>query len=213
MITLYSKATSNGRKASIMLEETGLSYRVRAMDLDAREQKEPWFIALNPQGRIPVIVDDDGPDGRSATVFESGAILIYLAEKSGRFLPVDGRARADVLKWLMYASTHLTFTGMQVHWQVRLRDEGRPHDLLSVWQEENNRVYGAFEQGLADGRPFLAGDAYSIADIAAFPWIHRWKMQEITLEDFPAVGAWYARVGARDAVRRGLDVPPRGDAL
>jgi GST-like protein len=213
MITLYSKATSNGRKASIMLEETGLSYRVRAMDLDAREQKEPWFIALNPQGRIPVIVDDDGPDGRSATVFESGAILIYLAEKSGRFLPADRRARADVLKWLMYASTHLTFTGMQVHWQVRLRDEGRPHDLLSVWQEENNRVYGAFEQGLADGRPFLAGDAYSIADIAAFPWIHRWKMQEIRLGEFPAVSAWYARVGARDAVRRGLDVPPRGDDL
>jgi GST-like protein len=213
MITLYSKATSNGRKASIMLEETGLSYRVRAMDLDAREQKEPWFIALNPQGRIPVIVDDDGPDGRSATVFESGAILIYLAEKSGRFLPADGRVRADVLKWLMYASTHLTFTGMQVHWQVRLRDEGRPHDLLSVWQEENNRVYGAFEQGLADGRPFLAGDTYSVADIAAFPWIHRWKMQEIRLGEFPAVSAWYARVGARDAVRRGLDVPPRGDDL
>jgi GST-like protein len=213
MITVYSKATSNGRKASIMLEETGLSYRVRAMDLDAREQKEPWFIALNPQGRIPVIVDDDGPDGRSATVFESGAILIYLAEKSGRFLPADRRARADVLKWLMYASTHLTFTGMQVHWQVRLRDEGRPHDLLSVWQEENNRVYGAFEQGLADGRPFLAGDTYSVADIAAFPWIHRWKMQEIRLGEFPAVSAWYARVGARDAVRRGLDVPPRGDDL
>jgi GST-like protein len=213
MITLYSKATSNGRKASIMLEETGLSYRVRAMDLDAREQKEPWFIALNPQGRIPVIVDDDGPDGRSATVFESGAILIYLAEKSGRFLPADGRTRAEVLKWLMYASTHLTFTGMQVHWQVRLRDEGRPHDLLSVWQEENNRVYGAFEQGLADGRPFLAGDTYSIADIAAFPWIHRWKMQEIRLGEFPAVSAWYARVGARDAVRRGLDIPPRGDDL
>jgi GST-like protein len=102
---------------------------------------------------------------------------------------------------------------MQVHWQVRLRDEGRPHDLLSVWQEENNRVYGAFEQGLADGRPFLAGDTYSVADIAAFPWIHRWKMQEIRLGEFPAVSAWYARVGARDAVRRGLDVPPRGDAL
>jgi GST-like protein len=213
MITLYSKATSNGRKASIMLEESGLSYRVRAMDLDAREQKEPWFIALNPQGRIPVIDDDDGPDGRQVTVFESGAILIYLAEKSGRFLPADGRTRADVLKWLMYASTHLTFTGMQVHWQVRLRDEGRPHDLLSVWQEENNRVYGAFEQGLADGRPFLAGDTYSVADIAAFPWIHRWKMQEIRLGEFPAVSAWYARVGARDAVRRGLDVPPRGDDL
>lgn len=213
MITLYSKATSNGRKASIMFEETGLPYRVRAMDLDAREQKEPWFTALNPQGRIPVIVDDDGPEGRQVTVFESGAILIYLAEKSGRFLPASVRGRAEVMKWLIYTSTHLTFTGMQVHWQVRLRDEGKPHELLDVWQEENNRVYGVFERSLADERPFLAGEAYSIADIAAFPWIHRWKMQEIRLDDFPAVSAWYARVGARDAVRRGLDIPPRGDAL
>jgi GST-like protein len=213
MITLYSKATSNGRKASIMLEETGLPYRVRAMDLDAREQKEPWFIAINLQGRIPVIVDDDGPEGRRVTVFESGAILVYLAEKSGHLLPTAPRPRAEVLKWLMYASTHLTFTGMQVHWQVRLRDLGKPHQLLDIWQEENNRVYGVFERGLADGRPFLAGDTYSIADIAAFPWIHRWKMQEIRLGDFPAVSAWYARVGARDTVRRGLDIPPRGDAL
>lgn len=213
MITLYSKATSNGRKASIMLEETGLPYRVRAMDLDAREQKEHWFTELNPQGRIPVIVDDDGPEGRQVTVFESGAILVYLAEKSGRFLPVSARGRAEVMNWLMYASTHLTFTCMQVHWQVRLREQGKPHELLDVWQEENDRVYGVFERGLADERPFLAGEAYSIADVAAFPWIHRWRMQEIGLDEFSAVSAWYARVSARDAVRRGLDIPPRGDAL
>jgi GST-like protein len=213
MITLYSKATSNGRKASIMLHETGLRHQVRAIDLVAREQKQPWFLALNPQGRIPVIVDDDGPGGRPVTVFESGAILMYLAEKSGKFLPAAVRPRAEVVKWLMYASTHLTFTGMQVHWQVRLRDEGKPHDLLAAWQEENERVYGAFELGLADGRRFLAGDEYSIADIAAFPWIHRWKMQEIALGAFPAVSDWYARVARRDGVRRGLDVPPRGDAL
>ena len=213
MITLYSKATSNGRKASIMLHETGLRHKVRAIDLAAREQKQPWFLALNPQGRIPVIVDDDGPGGMPVTVFESGAILMYLAEKSGKLLPTAVRPRAEVMKWLMYASTHLTFTGMQVHWQVRLREEEKPHDLLAVWQEENERVYGAFELGLSDGRRFLAGDDYSIADIAAFPWIHRWKMQEITLGRFPAVSDWYARVARRDAVKRGLDVPPRGDGL
>ena len=102
MITLYSKATSNGRKASIMLEESGLRYRVRPIDLESKEQKQPWFLKLNQQGRIPVIVDDDGPGGQPVTVSESGAILIYLAEKAGRFLPVEPRARAEVMKWLMF---------------------------------------------------------------------------------------------------------------
>lgn len=213
MIVLYSKATGNGRKASIMLEETGLLYRVRPMDLDAEEQKQPWFLALNPQGRIPVITDDDGPDGQPVTVFESGAILVYLAEKSGKFLPAAPRERAETMKWLMYASTHVTFTGMQVHWQVRLRDAHRPHELLGVWNEENARVYGALELGLADGRRFLAGDAFSIADIAAYPWIYRHRFQEIALGDFPNLEAWSSRVGARDGVRRGLNVPPRGDGM
>ncbi len=213
MITLYAKATSNGRKASIMLEETGLPYRARPVDLAAGEQKQPWFLALNPQGRIPAIADDDGPGGRPVTVFESGAILIYLAEKSGRLLPADTRGRAETLKWLMYASTHVTFTGMQVHWLVRLRDAGRPHDLLDVWKEENARVYGALELGLSDGRPYLAGTDYSIADIAAYPWIYRHRMQEIDLAAYPALAAWFGRVGARLAVVRGLDVPPRDDDL
>ena len=213
MITLYSKATSNGRKASIMLEETGLPYRVRAVDLDAKEQKQPWFLALNPQGRIPVIADDEGPDGRPVTVFELGAILIYLAEKSGKLLPKNVRGRAETMKWLMYASTHITFTGMQVHWQVRLRNNGKPHELLDVWKAENERVYGAVELGLGDGRRFLAGDDYSIADIAAYPWIYRYRMQEIDIDRFPDLAAWFERVGARAAVKRGLDVPPRGDSL
>jgi len=213
VITLYSKATSNGRKASIMLEESGLRYRVRPIDLESKEQKQPWFLKLNPQGRIPVIVDDDGPGGQSVTVSESGAILIYLAEKAGRFLPVEPRARAEVMKWLMFTSTHLTFTAMQVHWQVRLRDEGKPYALLDVWQEENERVYGVYELGLSDGRRFLAGDDYSIADIAAYPWIYRWRMQEISLHSRARLYDWFERVGARAAVKRGLDVPPRSDNL
>jgi GST-like protein len=213
MITLYSKATSNGRKASIMLEEAGLSYRARPMDLTAKEQKQPWFLAINPQGRVPVIVDDDGPEGQPVTVFESGVILIYLAEKAGKFLPTASRPRAEVMKWLMFTSTHLTFTAMQVHWQVRQREEGAAHDLLRVWQQENERVYEVYELGLADGRRFLAGDDYSIADIAAYPWIYRWKMQEVALHSMPGLKAWFERVGARDAVKRGLAVPPRGDGM
>ena len=130
----------------------------------------------------------------------------------------DPDCAVDVLRpsgeFLSFLSDVAAVVQEQVEtWQVRLREEEKPHDLLAVWQEENERVYGAFELGLSDGRRFLAGDDYSIADIAAFPWIHRWKMQEITLGRFPAVSDWYARVARRDAVKRGLDVPPRGDGL
>lgn len=213
MITLYSKATSNGRKASIMLEETGLPYAVRPMALEKKEQKEPWYLALNPQGRIPTIVDDEGPEGAPVTVFESGAILLYLAEKSGKFLPTDPADRARVAEWLFFASTHLTFGGMQVHWLVRRREKGEPHPDLDMWQEENARVYGVFEHTLAEGGPYIAGEDYSIADMAAFPWIYRWEMQEIDWGPFPRLKAWLERVGARPAVRRGLQVPPRDDAF
>ena len=211
MITLYSKATSNGRKASIMLEESGLDYAVRPMDLDNREQKEDWYLAINPNGRIPCIVDDDGPGGKAVTVFESGAVLIYLAEKSGRLLPQEPAARMEVLNWLFFASGHITHTGLGVHWQIRRRDAGEEHTYLGAAQEENNRVYGVLNRGL-EGRDYLAGD-YSIADISAYPWIYRWRMQEIDLDSYPNVRDWLARVGARPAVKRGLQIPPRDDGL
>ena len=212
MITLYAKATSNGRKASIMLEETGLDYRVRPMALDRKEQKEPWYLDMNPNGRIPLITDDDGPGGEPVTVFESGAILVYLAEKSGAFLPVETVARARAMEWLFFASTHLTFGAMQVHWQARLRDQGQPHADLAEWQDENARIYGVFEQGLIDG-PYLAGGGYTIADIAAYPWIYRWDMQGIDFDAYPRLKAWFERVGAREAVISGLGIPPRDDGL
>ena len=211
MITLYSKATSNGRKASIMLEETGLAYQVRPMDLTAKEQKQDWYLAINPNGRIPAIVDDDGPKGEWVVVFESGAILLYLAEKSGKLLPADGPERVEVQKWLFFASTHITHTAMQVHWQVRCRERGEEHAHLGIWKAENERVYAVADQGLADGRPYFGGAAYSIADIAAWPWIHRWQMQEIPMDRFPRIAAWFDRVGARSAVQRGLQIPPRDD--
>ncbi len=212
MITLYAKATSNGRKASVMLEETGLAYEVRPMALDRKEQKEAWFLEINPNGRIPVITDDDGPDGAPVTVFESGAILIYLAEKSGQFLPTAPGGRARVMEWLFFVSTHLTFGAMQVHWLARARDSGRPHPDLEMWQEENARIYGVLEQGLDDG-PYFGGEDYSIADIAAYPWVYRWEMQGIVLDAFPRLKSWFSMVGARDAVVRGLGVPPRDDGL
>lgn len=212
MITLYAKATSNGRKASIMLEETGLEYEVRPMALERKEQKEPWFLEINPNGRIPVITDDDGPGGQPVTVFESGAILMYLAEKSGRFLAAETAVRARTLEWLFFVSTHLTFGAMQVHWLARLRDAGEPHPDLTDWQEENARIYGVLDTALAGG-PYLAGAQYTIADIAAYPWIYRWEMQGIDMDDFPRLKAWFETVGARDAVIRGLGVPPRDDGL
>jgi GST-like protein len=212
MITLYAKATSNGRKASIMLEETGLPYEVRPMALERKEQKEAWFLEMNPNGRIPVITDDDGPDGEPVTVFESGAILMYLAEKSGRFLPTDPGVRARTLEWLFFVSSHLTFGAMQVHWLARLRDAGEPHPDLADWQDENARIYGVMDTGLSDG-PYLAGAQYTIADIAAYPWIYRWDMQGIDMESFPRLKAWFETVGARDGVIRGLGVPPREDGL
>jgi GST-like protein len=211
MITLYSKATSNGRKASIMLEESGLPYAVRPMALDRKEQKEDWYLAINPNGRIPAIVDDDGPGGQPVTVFESGAILIYLAEKSGLLLPQEPIGRTEVLKWLFFASGHVTHTGLCVHWQVRQRDAGLEHAHLAQWQAENNRVHGVLERAL-EGRNYLAGD-YSIADIATYPWILRWEMQEIDLSAFPNVAAWLGRVGERPAVQRGLQIPPRDDGM
>ncbi|MEE8562716.1 MAG: glutathione S-transferase family protein [Alphaproteobacteria bacterium] len=212
MIVLYAKATSNGRKASIMLEETGLAYQVRPMALERKEQKEAWFLEMNPNGRIPVITDDDGPKGAPVTVFESGAILIYLAEKSGRLLPTEPRHRARVMEWLFFVSTHLTFGAMQVHWLARLRDAGAAHPDLDTWQEENARIYGVLDQGLGDC-PYLGGDGYSIADIAAYPWVHRWRMQGIDMDAVPRLKSWFATVGARKAVISGLGVPPRGDGL
>ncbi|MCC2097496.1 MAG: glutathione S-transferase family protein [Hyphomicrobiales bacterium] len=211
MITLYSKATSNGRKASIMLEETGLPYTVHPMALEKKEQKQDWYLAINPNGRIPCIIDDDGPNGQNVTLFESGAILMYLAEKSGKLLPSDPIARCEVLNWLFFASGHVTHTGMGVHWQVRCRDHGQDHPHLRVWQDENNRVYSILDRTLT-GRDYLAGE-YSIADISAYPWIYRWKMQEIDLDAYPGVRHWLQRIGDRPAVQRGLNIPPRDDGL
>jgi GST-like protein len=209
MIDLYSWATGNGRRASIMLEESGLPYTVHPMKLATKIQKEPWFVALNPYGRIPVIVDRDSAE--PIVLFESGAILIHLAEKSGRLLPSVGAARAETLKWLFFQTSDVGPMAMQVHWLARLRDRGEPHANLDVYRDEVELLYGIMDRRLAEA-PYLAGE-YSIADIAAYPWVFRHGMQGIDLAVFPALADWLARVGARPAVMRGMNIPPRSDGL
>ncbi|MDX1483795.1 MAG: glutathione S-transferase family protein [Alphaproteobacteria bacterium] len=210
MIHLHSRATPNGRKVAIALEETGLPYTVHAVDLSKKEQKTPAFLAMNPNGRIPVIVDDD-VEGGPVTVFESGAILLYLAEKSGGLLPAGGAARVEALKWLFFGSSQVTHTAMQVHYLLRRKAAGEGHENLAVYAEELGRLYGILDGILAD-RDFLAGTGYTIADIANWTWVDRHQAHGIDIAPWPRLRDWLARVGQRPATRRGYDVPPRGDS-
>lgn len=214
MIELYSWATGNGRRASIVLEESGLPYTVHAMELSTKVQKEPWYIKLNPYGRIPVIVDhgDERGDFTEPVVLsESGAILIHVAEKAGKLLPSSGAARAETLKWLFFGTSDISPMAMQVHWLVRLRDGGKPHQNLDVYRDEVRTLYGIMDRRLAEAN-YLAGE-YSIADIAAYPWVHRHDMQEIDMSAFANLSEWMKRVAARPAVQRGMNIPPRKDGM
>lgn len=164
MIQLYSRATPNGRKIAMALEETGLPYAVHPIDLSRKEQKTPEFLALNPNGRIPVIVDEDCPGG-PATIFESGAILLHIAETSGQLLDAGGAARVEALKWLFFGSSQITHTAMQVHHLLRCKEAGEPFDHLNVYADELARLYGILDHVL-ESRDYLAGGDYTIADIA-----------------------------------------------
>lgn len=189
MIDLYTWKTPNGRKISIMLEECGLAYEFRAVDIGSGEQSAPEFVALNPNRKIPVIVDHEGPDGRPMVVIESGAILVYLAEKSGRFMPRDPRSRSEVLQWLMFQMGSVGPMLGQVHHFLRAAPE-RVQYAVDRYGAEARRIYGVLESRL-DGRSWLAGDDYSIADIATFPWIARHDWQRIELADYPQVKRWF----------------------
>ncbi len=205
MIALYTWSTPNGRKVSILLEELGLPYDVRPVDITRRAQYAPEFLALSPNGKIPVIVDPAGPDGRPIVVFESGAILIYLAEKAGRLLPRDARSRIDVLQWLMFQMGSIGPMLGQAHHFLRFAKERVPY-AVQRYGDEARRLYGVLDRRLQE-RDWIAGDDYSIADIATYPWIARHPWQEIALAEFPAVQRWFERVGARPAVQRGMEVP------
>ncbi|MDE0705640.1 MAG: glutathione S-transferase N-terminal domain-containing protein [Rhodospirillaceae bacterium] len=206
MIDLYTWSTSNGRKASIMLEELGADYTVHPIHIGKGDQFAPEFLAINPNGKIPAIVDSDGPDGAPIAVFESGAILIYLAEKFGRFLPAAPAPRMEVIQWLMFQMGGIGPIFGQVHHFLRAAKEKVPYGI-ERYGTEARRLYGVLDRRL-DGRDHLAGDGYSIADIATWPWVLRHEWQEIDLADYPNVKRWFDTVGSRPAVQRGIQIPP-----
>ena len=201
MIKLYTAGTPNGHKISIMLEEIKFDYDFHWVKLGELEQKQDWFLALNPNGRIPVIVDEDNDD---FTVFESGAILQYLAEKSGLFLPQDPKQRSLVMQWLMFQIGGVGPMQGQAHVFTRYAPEKIPF-AIERYQKETRRLYEVYERRLA-GRDYLC-DQVSIADFATFPWVlsHNWA--KVDIDDLPNVQAWLERMLARPAVQRGLAVP------
>ncbi len=204
MIDLYTWTTPNGRKASIMLEETGLAYRVKPVDIGKGEQFAPEFLAISPNNRIPAIVDHDGPQGQPMPLFESGAILLYLAYKTGRFLPVDVTQQFKVIQWLMFQMGGVGPMFGQVHHFLRAAPEPVPY-AIARYTNEARRLYKVLDQQL-QGQQFIAG-AYSVADIATYPWIARHAWHTVDLGEFPAVKQWFERMGARPAVQRGMAVP------
>jgi GST-like protein len=204
MIDLYTWSTPNGRKVSVMLEELGLPYRVHAVDITKGEQHRPEFVAISPNAKIPAIVDSDGPDGKPIALFESGAILIYLAEKTGRFFSTDPRTRYLILQWLMFQMGGVGPMFGQAHHFLRFAPEPVSY-ATERYTKETRRLYGVLDARLQE-TPYLAGD-YSIADIATYPWVARCEWHAVDLVDFPNVKGWFERIGARPAVQKGMVVP------
>ncbi len=206
MIDLYTWSTPNGRKASIMLEEVGLPYKVHAIDIGAGDQFDPDFLKISPNNKIPAILDHDGPDGEPISIFESGAILIYLAEKTASpLLPTETIARLRVMEWLMFQMGNVGPMFGQTHHFLRFAKEDIPY-AKNRYKTETHRLYGVMDKRLSEV-DYLAGDDYSIADVATYPWAMRWEWHEIDLADkFPKVWDWMSRISDRPAVKRGFDV-------
>ena len=201
-VTLYFWPTPNGVKASIMLEECGLDYQIKWINITKGDQKKPEFLAVSPNNKIPAITDPDGPGGQPVSIFESGAILQYLGRKTGKFYPQAERQRIEVEEWLFWQVGGLGPMGGQAHHYLRFAREKVPY-AMDRFREEMHRLYTVMDQRLSD-RDYLAGE-YSIADIACFGWASRWDWQGQKIEDFPNVKAWLDRVGARTAVLRGMN--------
>ena len=206
MITLHTWNTPNGRKISVALEEMGLPYAVKTVNIGQDEQFRPEFLAISPNNRIPAIVDEEGPGGQPVSVFESGAILLYLAEKTGRFMPSDLRGRVPVLEWLMWQMGGFGPMPGQVH-HFLMQPEGPARDYgLARYGKETRRLYGVLEKRLA-GRDFVATEGEpSIADFAVIGWAWRHERHMVSFDDLPNVGAWYERMMARPGVQRGFEV-------
>lgn len=201
MIALYYWPTPNGHKITMFLEEAGLAYEIHPVDISAGDQFKPEFLAFSPNNRMPAIIDRDPADGGAPiTVFESGAILEYLADKTGMFLPKDARGRKTVLEWLFWQVGGLGPMAGQNHHFGIYAPEKIPY-AIARYVNETNRLYGVLDRRL-NGRAFIAGDDYSIADMACYPWIVPWKNQQQTLGDFPDLARWFEAVAARPATVR-----------
>lgn len=204
-IQLYAFDTPNGRKISVALEEMGLPYDVHVVDITQGEQMTPAFLAISPNNKIPAIVDPDGPGGQPISVFESGAILLYLAEKTGRFLPRDAAGRVAALEWLMFQMSGFGPMPGQVHHFIALKDEADRRYGLARFMAETRRLYGVMDRRLST-HPFFAGSELSIADFAILGWVWRHPRHQVDLADFPSVRRWYESLMARPGVARGFAV-------
>jgi GST-like protein len=203
-IELYSWATPNGHKVHIMLEELGLAYNVHPVNIGAGDQFEPDFLKISPNNKMPAIVDPEGPDGKPLGVFESGAILIYLAEKHGKLLSQDSRTRSVTLQWLMWQMGGLGPMLGQAH-HFRNYAPERLQYAYDRYTNEANRLYRVLDKRLGEA-PYLAGEAYSIADIAAWPWTRYPERQGVERDDLPNFKRWFDSIAARPAVQKGVKV-------
>jgi len=203
-IDVYSWPTPNGHKVHIMLEECGLPYRAHPVNIGKGEQFAPEFLAISPNNKIPAITDPQGPDGQPISLFESGAILVYLAGKTGKFLPGTDRERFAVLEWLMFQMGSVGPMLGQAHHFRLYAPEKLPY-AIDRYTNEAKRIYGVIDKRLGKSR-FVAGADYSIADIAIFPWLRSWKNQGIDLDDYPHLKRWFEGIEARPAVQRGVKV-------
>jgi len=203
MIELHTWNTPNGRKISVALEEMGVPYQVKVVDITKGQQFEPAFLAISPNNRIPAIVDEDGPGGAPISVFESGAILIYLAEKTGQFMPQDVRSRVAVLEWLMWQMGGFGPMLGQVHHFLTVNEADRAYGL-NRFMKETRRLYGVLD-GQLERAEFVAGPL-SIADFAIIGWAWRHERHQVDLNDFPRVKRWYEGLMARPGVKRGFEV-------
>lgn len=201
MIELYTAATPNGKKISIALEEMELEYKVITLDLGKLDQKQEWHVKLNPNGRIPTIVDKDNDD---FAVFESGAILIYLGEKTGKFLPADQKGRSRVIQWLMFQMAHIGPMQGQANVFYRYAPEKIPY-AIERYSKECRRLFEVLDRRLGESE-YLAGD-YSIADMATWPWVRGYEWGGLSIDGLSNLDRWLQVVGERPAVQRGMDVP------
>jgi GST-like protein len=204
MIEVYSWPTPNGHKVHIMLEECGLPYRVIPVDIGSGAQFEHKFLSISPNNKIPALIDPAGPDNKAISLFESCAILLYLAGKSGQFLPSDTAGKYEALQWLMFqASSVGPMLGQAHHFRIYALEKNKY--AIERYSSEAQRLYSVMNTRLA-ASTYLGGRSYSIADIAVFPWLRSWKNQGVKLSDYPHLKGWFDEIAARPAVQRGLAV-------